>query len=131
MEPIQTTSNQIVQVPNGIKIASVILLLEGIISLLLSFFLIASSGFSSIVNGLGLIFLPIIFLPFCFLLRKMKKTGLYGIFVLFVAILLYFVFLITQSTDFNELILASFLRVILIINLPILIYLLSVRKSFI
>ncbi len=130
MESLEIKNNQIAQVPLGIKIASIIFLLEGIISLLLSFFLIASSGFSSIVNGLGLIFLPIIFLPFCFLLRKMKKTGLYGISVLFVAILLYFVFLITQSTDFNELILASFLRVVLIINLPVLIYLLTVRKSF-
>jgi hypothetical protein len=131
MEPIQTTNNQIVQVPNGIKIASVILLLEGIISLLLSFLFIVSSGLSSISNGLGILLLPIIFLPFCFLVRKIKKIGLYGICFLFIAILLYFVFLITKSTDFNELILTSFLRAILIVNLPILIYLLSVRKSFI
>ncbi len=145
MEQTEIAQSIIIKKPVGLRGVSMILLLE---SLFFSFFLVLSIfnvGIKSFFTantifetlGILLLLLPVISIPFCFLVSNMKKVGLYGIVTIvstaLCIALIYLITILSMNTagSFIAGVLFLLLMLVIIINLPILIYLLSIRKKFI
>lgn len=133
MPPTEIVNKVISKKPIGLRISSIILLLEGLSSLFI-FFSVTNTGFFSwsfkisyeviiLMSGIALV-------PFSFYLSNMKKIGWYSIVVLICVMLFSLLFIVISTAGGPSV--AGFLLVpTTIVNLPILIYLLSIRNKFI
>jgi hypothetical protein len=129
MENLENTNNQTEKKPAWLRMASGILLVECIFLLSPLFIFLFTGGIRQTNFFTPLLFLPIIAIPFCFLVSNMKKAGLYGVITLTSIVLIYLIYILIFHSVGPFITLLVSLPVV--INVPIIIYLLSIRNKFV